>query len=321
MNPDLAPAVSDCRVNVWLMGDLAGPFIGSEALEQGLVTRRGLSRDYRSIYRNVYMRKDRVVTPATRAQAAWLWARRDATLGGLSAAALHGSKWIGADEPAELFRFADAVDGIMIHRDKLIADEVCLVDATPITTAARTAYDLGRRDSLERAVIRLDALANARQLTRRAVDPMIDRHAGARGIVQLRRAVDLMDAGAESPQETRTRLLLVAANFPRPQTQIMVCDQFGYFIGRIDMGWVEWKVGVEYDGPQHWASPADHARTIERIADLEAQGWIIIRISRDILRYRSGVFLGRVRDALRVAGWPRYDEIRLDARIRLDLVA
>ena len=37
------------------------------------------------------------------------------------------------------------------------------------------------------------------------------------------------------------------------------------------MGWPKWKVGVEYDGPQHWATAADHARTIERIADLEAE--------------------------------------------------
>lgn len=124
-----------------------------------------------------------------------------------------------------------------------------------------------------------------------------------------------MDGGAESPQETRTRLLLVAAGFPRPRTQIMVCDEFGYFIARIDMGWLEWKVGVEYDGPQHWAGPAEHARDVERIADLEAQGWTIIRITRDILRYRPGVFLTRVRDGMRAAGWPDWAGIDLDARL------
>ncbi len=130
-----------------------------------------------------------------------------------------------------------------------------------------------------------------------------------------------MDGGAESPQETRTRLLLIAAGFPRPETQIVVCDEFGDFIGRVDMGYRKRKVAIEYDGPQHWATSADHARTIERIADLEAQGWIIIRVTRDILRYRSGVFLSRVRDAMRITEWPHCDEIRLDARIGLDRVA
>jgi hypothetical protein len=203
------------------MGGIDGPFIGTEALAAGLVSRRGLTR-YRRIYRNVYMPKAQPLTAVTRAKAAWLWAGREATTAGLSAAALHGSQWIDPAEPAELVRIGDAVAGIIIHRDTLADDEVCVVHDMPTTTPARTAYDLGRRDTLLRAVMRLDALANATRLERTEVDAMIDRHAGARGIVQLRYAVDLMDGGAESPQETRTRLLLLAAGFPRPKTQIVV---------------------------------------------------------------------------------------------------
>jgi hypothetical protein len=138
---------------------------------------------------------------------------------------------------------------------------------------------------------------------------------GARGIVQLRRVVELMDGGAESPQETRTRLLLIAAGFPRPRTQIVVADEDGSFVARVDMGWDEWKVCVEYDGPQHWEDPRQHAADIDRLAELAAQGWLIIRVSRDLLRIRPRVFLARTRDAMRAAGWPGCDDIRLDARI------
>jgi hypothetical protein len=127
--------------------------------------------------------------------------------------------------------------------------------------------------------------------------------------------VELMDGGAESPQETRTRLLLIAAGFPTPQTQIVVVDQYGRFVGRIDMGWPERKVGVEYDGPQHWDDPDQHARDIDRLADLAAQGWTIVRVSRDLLRFRSPVFVGRVRDAMRTAGWPHHGVVRVDAHI------
>lgn len=257
------------------------------------------------IYRNVYVAKGTEVTAATRAEAAWLWARRDATVAGLSAAALHGTKWIDATLPAELIRSVPcAVDGIVIHRDALDDDETCVVRGIPATTPARTAYDLGRREGRTEAVVRLDALSRATGLKAEEVRVLIDRHRGARGIRQLREVIELMDGGAESPQETRTRLLLMAAGLPRPQTQIIVCDEYGHFIGRIDMGWAAWKVGVEYDGPQHWASPADHARTIERIADLEAERWTIVRITRDMLRYRPGAFLARVRDAMKTAGWP-----------------
>jgi hypothetical protein len=298
------------------MGDDKWPFLGTEAIEAGTATKRTLRSRNVMLYRNVYVPKGVKLTAATRAVGAWLWSGRDATIAGLSAAALHGSKWIDAALPAELIRSVPArVDGINIHRETLDDDEICVVRALPATTPARTAYDLGRRGTLTEAVIRLDSLGSATGLKPDEVEAVIDRHPGARGLVQLRKAVDLMDGGAESPQETRTRLLLIKAGFPPPQTQILVCDPFGHFIGRVDMGWTKWKVGVEYDGPQHWASSADHAHTIDRIADLEAEGWVMIRISRDILRHRPGVFLARVRDAMRDAGWPDYERVRLDTRL------
>jgi hypothetical protein len=41
----------------------------------------------------------------------------------------------------------------------------------------------------------------------------------------------------------------------------------------------EWKVGVEYDGEQHWTDPNRHAEDIERLEYLAAQGWIIVRVA------------------------------------------
>lgn len=297
---------------------MLGPFLGTEALADGAVTRRQLGRRYRAVYRNVYVPVGQELTAVTRAKAAWLWARRNGTAAGLSASALHGARWIDPAEPAELVRIGDPAPGILIYRDRLPDDEVCLRAGIPATTAARTAFDLGRRASLLTAVQRMDALANATGLTRRDVAPLVERHRGARGNVQLRRAVELMDGGAESPPETHTRLLLIAAGFPRPQTQIVVVDARGAFVGRLDMGYREFKVGVEYDGPQHWTSPDQHARDIDRLAELAAQGWVIIRVSRDIMRYRREVAIRRVRDAMRERGWPHWAEVRVDARISLD---
>jgi hypothetical protein len=292
------------------------PFVGTEAVAAGAVTRRTLARHYRMVYRNVYLHNDIELTPVRRALAAWLWSQRNATVAGLSAAALHGSKWIDPQLPAELNRQDTCeVDGIVIHRGRLRDGEMCVVGDVPATTPTRTAFDVGRRARFETAIIRVDALANATKLRPLDIERLAADHRGARGTTQLRRVLELMDGGAESPQETRTRLLLIAAGFPRPRTQIVVEDEYGSFVGRIDMGWDEWKVGVEYDGPQHWTDPEVHARDIDRLANLAAQGWLIIRVSRDLLRFRPRVFLARVRDAMLAAGWPRCDDIRLDARI------
>jgi very-short-patch-repair endonuclease len=298
------------------MGEPDWPFVGTEALVAGDVSRRTLRSRHTMVYRNVYLQNGRQLTAVTRAVAAWLWSGRQATAEGLSAAALHGSAWIDACRPAELIRTeAGDTGGIVIHRDTLWEDEVCVVAGIPVTTPARTAFDLGRRKGLFAAVIRLDALAHATELKPVDVELPAERHRGARGLVQLRRALDLMDGGAESPQETRTRLLLVNSGLRKPRTQIVVCGEFGYPFARVDMGWEDCLVGVEFDGAQHWTDPAQRTRDIDRYAELAARGWRIVRVSSDLLRYRPGVVVARTYSALQEAGCGWLAECGLDARL------
>ncbi|WP_445168651.1 endonuclease domain-containing protein [Mycolicibacterium sp. Dal123E01] len=286
------------------MTDLKGPFLASEALAAGIVTRHQLRTHFQSVHRNVYVPSGQRLTPLNRAVAAWLWSARRATLAGMSASAVFRTKWIDDWLPAELNRSArDKTTGILLHSDVLADDETCVRNGMALTTPARTAFDLGRRKGLQTAVIRIDALAHVTELKIADVDLLIDRHRGARGLVQLRRALDLVDGGSESPWETRTRLALVSAGLPSPRTQIPVCDR-GCVIARIDMGWEEFLVGVEFDGAQHWTDPAQRTWDIDRLAQLEALGWRIVRVSADLLRHRPAVLTARVLDALRAAGAP-----------------
>ena len=113
----------------------------------------------------------------------------------------------------------------------------------------------------------------------------------------------LVDGGAESPQETRTRLVLIRAGAPVPQTQIPVRNASGRVVRRIDMGWPAYRVGVEYDGGQHWTDPAAHAEDIARLEFLAEQGWIIIRVSARQLREAPEDIWRRAEQALRRRGW------------------
>ncbi len=151
---------------------------------------------------------------------------------------------------------------------------------------------------------RLDALVNATDSRTAEIDAVIAQHKGARGIRRLRQILPLVDGGAESPQESRTRLVLVDAGLPKPQTQIRVFNEYGDFVGRVDMGWREWRVGVEYDGAQHWIDPKQRSRDIDRQAELADCGWIIVRVSSDMLRHMQGTVVARVVAALRAAGYP-----------------
>ena len=76
------------------------------------------------------------------------------------------------------------------------------------------------------------------------------------------------------------RLLLIDAGLPKPETQI----EFRDLHIRADMGWREWNVAVEYDGIQHWTDSSQRSWVIERIAMLEAAGWVVIRVSAEMLK-------------------------------------
>ncbi|OBH06215.1 hypothetical protein A5696_23815 [Mycobacterium sp. E2699] len=281
------------------------PFRGTDALAAGVLNRHRLRTDFEMVHRNVYIRRGLKLTPVTRAVAAWLWSERTATLAGLSAAALHRTAWIDHWLPAELNRPSrHKARGIIVHSDTLDDDETSARDGIRMTTPARTAFDLGRRKGLTTAVIRLDALMHATGVKAADIELVADRHRGARGLIQLRRVLHLADGGSESPYETKTRLALVSAGLPRPRTQIEVLNEWGLVVARIDMGWEEWKVGVEFDGAHHWTDPAQRSRDIDRLAELEARGWAIVRVSAEMLRNRPDVVVARVHRALLAAGCP-----------------
>ncbi|OHV02265.1 DUF559 domain-containing protein [Mycobacterium talmoniae] len=282
------------------------PFLGAEALAAKAIPERAMRTLYEPVYPGVYAPWGITLSARQRARAAWLWSRRRGVVAGNSAAALLGAKWVSGALDAELAHDNHKVPPkLVVHNDTLKPGEVITVDGIAVTGPARTAFDIGRRTRARLVRLqRLDALANATGVGIADVEAVIAAHRGARGLNRLRRILPLVDGGAESPQETRTRLVLIDAGLPKPETQIVVRDQYGGFVARVDMGYRELKVGIEYDGPQHWTDPKQRQRDIDRQVALAALGWVIIRVSADLLRYREATFVGRVEDAMYAAGWP-----------------
>lgn len=129
---------------------------------------------------------------------------------------------------------------------------------------------------------------------------------GVRGLKQLSAVLELVDGGSESPYESLTRIMLVRNGFfPRPETQIRVCDDDGFVVARLDMGWPEYRVGVDFDGAHHWTDPRQRSKDVERYARLPELGWIDVRVTSSMLHNNSRVFLDRVDAALTARGCPR----------------
>ena len=259
---------------------LDGPFLGSEALSSGLVRKHQLRSQYAALFPGVYVEAQVQPTFAQRVEAAWLWSRRGGIVAGLSAARLHGSRWVDDASSIELiWSNARPPKGISTYAVALGEGETATLSRLPVTSRVRTAFDLARRQPFNAAIAHLDALANAAPFDCADVLELAAHHRGVPGLRQVERALDLHDPGAQSPKETWLRLVVVGAGFRRPRTQIPVVVAGNarpkYYL---DMGWEDSKVAIEYDGDQHRTGRAQFAKDVIRLEELADLGWIVVRV-------------------------------------------
>jgi len=275
-------------------------FIGTEAVASGVVTRHELARWYRPVFPNVWAPR-RSLTLDERAYAAWLWSKRCGVIAGVAASALHGAEWVADDVPIELiYNSAHPPRGIVARNERVAADEITTIRGLPVTTRARTAFDLGRYQRRGKSIERLDALMRAAPYSDEDVLLLAKRYRGARGVKVLRALLPLVDAGAASPRESWLRLLYIDAGLPKPRTQIPIYDEYGNLLRTVDMGWEEFKVVSEYDGDQHRTVRAQYVKDQRVIPQIERLGWFVSRVIKED---RPVEIIARTWDAMIARGW------------------
>lgn len=261
---------------------MAEIFVGSAAVAAGRVTRYDLRARYIRVFPDVYASNGVPLTLTDRVVAAWLWSQQQGVISGLAAAALHDAKWVDDHVDVELnWRNHKAPPGVVIRNETLHEGETELRRGVVATTVERTAFDLARRGTVAAAVARLDALAAATNFRVDDVLALAARHPHVKGLRQVAHVLGMIDAGAQSPKETWLRLLLIAAGFPRPVTQIPVLGADGRPRYYLDMGWPELMVAVEYDGEQHRVDRGIYRDDLIRSEFVAARGWRRIRVVAD----------------------------------------
>lgn len=281
------------------MGDV---FLGSEALAAGMLNEYQLRRWHRTVFRDVYIPKFDEPSLDDRMRGAWLWSRRRAVIAGVAASALHGAQWVGPDTTIELVaKSARPQRGLIVRNETLGDDEVFTSGRLPVTSIARTAFDLGRHQPRRPALVRLDALMHATPFSAEDVSVLAKRYRGARGLRRLAEVLPLVDGGAASPRESWLRLLLVDGGLPKPTTQIPVHDGWR-LVGVLDMGWPDYLVAVEYDGDQHRTDRRQFVKDIHRSETFAELGWIVIRV---VSEHRPDDILRRAHQALTRRGYRR----------------
>lgn len=280
---------------------MAGVFLGSDAVAGGALTRGQLRWNYRRIHHNVYLPKNASRSLRDNISGAWLWSGNRGIVAGRAAAALHGAKWVDEFTPIEIIGpLNHPPPGIIVRRERIGTEDVVDLDGLPVTSLARTAFDLARHLPRGLAVSHLDALSAATGVTAAEVTPLIADHKGARGVRACRTALSLMDGGAQSPKESWLRLVLVDAGLPRPATQIRVTD--GRLVAYLDMGWEQQMVAVEYDGEHHRTDRSQYVKDIWRAEMVSRLGWTVIRV---INEDRPNLIVQRAREALARRAAPR----------------
>ncbi|OBB89587.1 endonuclease domain-containing protein [Mycolicibacterium peregrinum] len=255
------------------------PFIGSEAVAAGRLTRHDLRARFVAVHKDIYVPRGTRPTAVLRAKACWLRSRGHGVLAGYSASALLGARWIDPALPANIIDTnRRRSPGVVAWADTIDDDEICQIGDIGLTTPARTAVDLARRLPEDTAVAAIDALARAARLNVAEIETAAQRHAGRKGMKQARASIALVDPGSESPQETWLRLLVVRAGYPPPQTQHPIYNEYGALIGEVDMAWPELKIAMEYEG-QHHTDPDVLRRDVARFDAMIEMGWIVIRVT------------------------------------------
>ncbi|MDP9391291.1 MAG: endonuclease domain-containing protein [Actinomycetota bacterium] len=257
-------------------------FRGSQQLRAGRLTRGQLrSSAWQRIFPDVYACSSLPLGHGRRARAAAHLLIPTAVVSGRSAAVLWGVDLAGPDDDVECTIHpgcrAGAVRGVRLTRRALGADDVVLRAGVRVTTPLRTALDVARIDPPDEAVVCLDRFLRAGLVSL----PEVTRAATALtgpGCRRVRSAVDRADGLAESPQETRLRLLLHASPLREPVAQYTVRDADGRFVARVDFAWPEQKLAVEYEGVWH-GERQQVARDRARLNRLTAAGWIVVFVT------------------------------------------
>lgn len=270
---------------------MTAPFLGSDS---GITRGRLRGPGYEHLSRNLYRLVGAELTLPERVRAAQL-VFPDGIACHRTGALLLGLP-VDDDGVVHLARRAKASRSErtdwLIHRLPLAAHEIATVGGIRTTTSIRTFLDLSATLSLEELVAVGDVVL--RRTSRKALEKAVGRASGRRGVVLARTALPLLDAGSDSPAETRARLRLHAAGFTRMRHRVDVRDEGGQWVSRPDLADELAKVAVQHEGLAHFERGAKQRRQdVDRDELTREQGWEVV-ISTAIDDARPGQLVRKV---------------------------
>jgi very-short-patch-repair endonuclease len=142
-----------------------------------------------------------------------------------------------------------------------------------------------------------DVCLRARLATPKQLDDAAHGGRHRRGTRLLTAALPLLDPRAESPMESRVRVLLVLGGLPHPDVnRDVVVD--GEWIARPDLSYPAARLAIEYEGDHHRTDRRQWRSDKRRRRLLEDAGWLVIEVTADDVFRHADELIARVRIAL-----------------------
>ncbi len=289
--PDALLGLASRQHGLFSTSDAASHGIGSYELSR-LVRRGVCERVRRGWYADAatYRAADAVGRYAIRAAAVTAGLQTAHVLSHATAAAVHGLPLHEVDL-AEVHvthplsaRATRHEAQVWHHCGDLDAADVVAVDGLPVTSLARTAFDVARTAGPAGALVVADAVLS-RGVTTHELRLLLEDRADWPGSARASQALTSADGRSESVGESVSRLSFVRAGFAPDVLQYVVHTDLGTF--RTDFAWIERGVIGEFDGKIKYGrllAPGQTAADVlvrerERELALERAGWIVVRFT------------------------------------------
>lgn len=283
--------------------DTTQPFTRAAGNAAGIPDRQLAGAAYRLIFPGVHVASEVPDTLVLRCRAALLVAPAGGVLSHHTAARLWGGV---TPDTADIHlsytrQVSTPPDGIRRHRFTAEFGRARR-HGMPLTTPEQTFVHCALEMGLVDTVALGDSLVRQRLTTGPDLAAFAESCPGQGGRA-ARTAAAFVRTGVDSSPETRLRLLMSLSGLPEPEVAIEIRDECGFVRYRLDLGYAEQRLAVEYDGRWH-EDPAQAAYDVERRAILTAMGWHVEVVVADELFADQEGLLIRLWSAARRAGVP-----------------
>lgn len=178
--------------------------------------------------------------------------------------------------------------GVVHHRGLLLEDDVQVVNGVRVTSPTRCAIEVCTISAVEPALVVTTGAVATGQAKLTDIEQLAKDTKHWPQSLNTRLVTDLVHPLLESVAEVRAWYLCWREHLPRPEPQVVVRDERGRFVARLDFAWPEHGVFLEVDGRAKYTKFRRRGESLDEFVLREKRreeqvcqltGWVCVRVT------------------------------------------